>query len=43
MTIAEGAHIEDSIIMQDSCIEEDTHLKYVILDNTLTPSEARSL
>ena len=32
VTIAEGAHIEDSIIMQDSCIEEDTHLKYVILD-----------
>lgn len=30
--IAEGAHIEDSIIMQDCNIEEDAHLKYVILD-----------
>lgn len=32
VSIAEGAHIEDSIIMQDSCIEEDVHMKYVILD-----------
>lgn len=32
VTIAEDAHIEDSIIMQDSCIEEGAYLKHVILD-----------
>lgn len=32
VTIAENAHIEDSIIMQDSCIEEGAYLKHVILD-----------
>lgn len=32
VSIAEGANIEDSIIMQDCSIEEDVHLKHVILD-----------
>lgn len=32
VSIAEGAHIENSIIMQDSLIEEDTYLNHVILD-----------
>jgi len=32
VSIAEGANVEASIIMQDCCIEEDVHLKHVILD-----------
>lgn len=32
VSIAEGAQVENSIIMQDSCIEEDVYLNHVILD-----------
>lgn len=32
VTIAENAQVENSIIMQDSVIEEDTYLNHVILD-----------